>query len=104
MKRLILIRSLLFSMKMGCGRSLDSIRGITIMNSKLTLLLIVIFLSCSYSVTYSADEPDINDAVSKRAIEVEIQVRWKEKITALAGGEIERALTYNWYRLCGNHT
>ena len=74
------------------------------MNSKLTLLLIVIFLSCSYSVTYSADEPDINDAVSKRAIEVEIQVRWKEMITALARGDIERALTYNWYRLCGNHT
>jgi len=64
------------------------------MNSKLALLLIVIFLSCSYSVTYSADETDIDDAVSKRAIEVELQARWSEMRTALIGDDIERALTY----------
>lgn len=64
------------------------------MKSKFALLLIVIFLSCSYDVSYSGGETDIDDAVSRRAIEVELQARWDEIRAALIRDDIERVLTY----------
>lgn len=66
------------------------------MRTKLIFLLVAIFLCLVDSEIYGIDEnkSDIDNEISREKIEVELQVRWKEMITALARGDIERALTY----------